>query len=64
MKQKVLKELAKMDFRVVAYHMKRYTRLEELVERLSCVYAADDVTSGKMTAELVSVYESDNNTTI
>ncbi len=64
MKQVVLKELAKMDFKVVAYAMRDFSRLDDLAERLAWAYSKNDVTSGKMAAELTGVYESDNITTI
>jgi hypothetical protein len=64
MKQKVLKELAKMDFKVVAYAMRDFSRLNDLAEHLAWAYNADDVTSGKMAAELEYAYESDNNKTV
>ena len=64
MKQLVLKELAKMDFKVVSYAMRDFSRLDDLAEHLAWAYDKNDVTSGKMAAELTGVYESDNVQTI
>lgn len=64
MKQKILKELAKMDFKVVAYAMRDFSSLNDLVGHLAWAYNADDVASGKMAAELEYAYESDNNKTV
>ena len=61
MKQIVLKELAKMDFKVVTYAMRDFSRLDDLAEHLAWAYDRNDVTGGKMTAELTYAYESDNN---
>lgn len=53
-----------MDFKVVAYAMRDFSRLNDLAEHLAWAYNADDVTSGKMAAELEYAYESDNKQTV
>lgn len=57
--QKVLNELARMDFKVVAYAMRDFSRMQDLADHLAWAYNAEDVKSGKMREELEYAYESD-----
>ena len=62
MKQKIFNELASIDFKVVAYAMRDFSRMQDLVDHLAWAYDKDDIASGKMANELIYAYESDQDT--
>ena len=59
-KNKILSELAKMNFNALTYAMRGYSTMQQLVEHLAWAYINEDVTSGRMREDLEYAYETSN----